>query len=194
MFFSGNYFRYPKKSSFSPAFSLLGSERRRALSVVYAFARAVDDIADGETLSKTEKTAGLEAWRSEIRNVFANSPSKGLPEEIAFCSKKFGLKESLFLQIIDGVSKDVQGAGYRDFAELKKYIHQVACVPGLLTLDILGYGEPGRTELAENLGCAVQLTNILRDVYPDAGQGRFYLPSEDLERFGVARDFIKNRN
>jgi phytoene synthase len=177
---------YEAGSSFGPAFIFLPASQRRALSAYYGYARAVDDIADGPG-EPAVKAARLEAWREAIGRFFSGKPSEDhLETELAWAVKYFPLKPEHFLPVIEGVTRDLSPKPFAAMADLERYMHQVASVPGLACLAVCGYKDGKARLLAEKMGCAVQLTNILRDVAEDRAAGRVYLPAEDLARFGCA--------
>ncbi|GAB4030180.1 MAG: phytoene/squalene synthase family protein [Elusimicrobiota bacterium] len=180
-----------KKSSFAPAFLLLGKKKKKALCAVYAFARLADDIADDETLQPAEKEKLLYLLRKELSDCFSGKFRKPLFTDIYEASASFYLKEETFTRIIDGVSMDIKPFSYRSYNELERYMNGVAAAPGLLTLQICGYTGPAE-ELSIKLGHAVQLTNIIRDIYSDARAGRFYIPQEDLDKFSVSRESLSS--
>jgi len=179
------------KSNFYPAFLLLEKDKKHALSIIYAFAKDIDDIADNTILREEEKRNLLNIWKNKIEEIYRDNPADSLSESLAWVIKKFNIEKKMFLELINGVSRDLDEATYNTFEDLKKYMYQVAVIPGLITLDILEYKGEHRQSLAENLGYAVQLTNIIRDIYEDAKIDRFYIPSEDMKRFDISSDYIK---
>ena len=182
-------------SSFRPAFFLLDPEQRRALSAYYAFARQADDIADDPAVPAAEKRARLAAWRHGVEELFAgNVPDTPLARELAAAIAAFPLKKEHFLLVIDGVESDISPSQPRTMAELERYMYRVASAVGLACLAIFRYSAPRSAELAEKLGYAVQLTNIIRDVAEDYAAGRVYLPAEDLERFGCRPEDLGGSN
>jgi len=182
-------------SSFRPAFFLLDPLQRRALSAYYAFARAADDIADDPAAPAEEKRARLAAWREGVEGLFAGSaPDTPLARDLATAIEAFPLKKEHFLLVLDGVGMDVSKSSYATFAELERYMYGVASAVGLACLAIFRYEAPRAEQLAEKLGYAVQLTNILRDVAEDSAAGRIYLPAEDLARFDCAASDLGNSN
>jgi phytoene synthase len=176
------------RSSFYYAFILLPPERRRALYAVYAFCRFIDDIADDESIR--EPAALLKRWREELERVYAGVPTRALSRALADSAHRFAIPRELFEEIIAGVEMDLSTKRYQTFAELRPYCYRVASALGLICIEIFGYRNPSAKLYAENLGLALQLTNILRDVREDAERGRIYLPLEDLERFNVSEDEI----
>ena len=162
---------------------LLPADKRQAMCAVYAFARRVDDIGDGP-LPRIEKLERLAAARADIE---AMSPDSGDPviAAVADAANRFPLPLDAFVDLTKGVGMDVAGTGYESFDELLVYCRRVAGTIGRLCVAIFGSAEPARAvALADDLGVAMQLTNILRDVREDAENGRVYLPAADLRRFG----------
>ncbi len=172
-------------SSFGPAFFFLSAKQRGALSAYYGYARAVDDIADDPALTPAEKAARLEEWRRTVDRIFAGKPADNtLERDLALAVKTFPLRPEHFLLVLEGVTMDLKKSGYATYAELELYMYRVASAVGLACLAVCGYEAPGAGLLAEKLGHAVQLTNIIRDAAEDYAAGRVYLPAEDLARFG----------
>ncbi len=176
------------RSSFYYAFILLPPERRRALHAVYAFCRFIDDIADDESIR--EPALLLKRWREELDRVYAGAPTRALSRALADSAKRFHIPRELFEEIINGVEMDLSRKRYQSWEELRPYCYRVASALGLICIEIFGYRNPSAKLYAENLGLALQLTNILRDVREDAERGRIYLPLEDLARFNVSEEEI----
>lgn len=176
------------RSSFYYAFILLPPERRRALHAVYAFCRFVDDIADDEAIREPAQL--LRRWREELDRVYSGVPTRALSRALADSARRFSIPRNLFEEIIAGVEMDLTRKRYATFEELRPYCYRVASALGLICIEIFSYRNPSAKIYAENLGLALQLTNILRDVREDAERGRIYLPLEDLARFGVSEDEI----
>ena len=176
------------RSSFYYAFILLPAERRRALNAVYAFCRFIDDIADDESIR--EPAARLKRWREELDRVYTGIPTRALSRALADSARRFAIPRIHFEEIIAGVEMDLSRTRYQTFEELRPYCYRVASALGLICIEIFGYRNPSAKTYAENLGLALQLTNILRDVREDAARGRIYLPLEDLARFNVSEDEI----
>jgi 15-cis-phytoene synthase len=165
---------------------LLPAEKRRAMCALYAFARRVDDIGDG-TLEPAQKLHRLEALRGALTTLSPADPDPVMAA-LADAQRGFGLPRDALEDLIDGVCMDVAGAPYASFAELELYCRRVAGSIGRLCLAIFGsrpVADGGRTavELADDLGVAMQITNIVRDLREDAGRGRVYLPAKDLVRY-----------
>jgi phytoene synthase len=176
------------RSSFYYAFILLPAERRRALYAVYAFCRFIDDIADDESIR--EPALLLQRWREELDRVYAGTPTRALSRALADSARRFNIPRALFEEIINGVEMDLSRKRYQSWEELRPYCWRVASALGLICIEIFGYRNPSAKLYAENLGLALQLTNILRDVREDADRGRIYLPLEDLARFNVSEEEI----
>ncbi|HAT71735.1 MAG TPA: squalene synthase HpnD [Elusimicrobia bacterium] len=186
---------YEAGSSFRPAFFFLNADRRRALSAYYGYARAVDDIADDPARGAAEKAAALNAWKAAVEGIFAGTTaSNRLELELAWAVKRFPLKREHFLLVLEGVTLDLEKKEYASYAELEHYMYRVASAVGLACLAIFGYEAPSAPKLAEKLGYAVQLTNIIRDAAEDLAAGRVYLPAEDLKRFGCAAGDLAGSN
>jgi phytoene synthase len=172
-------------SSFYAAMRILPREQREAMFYIYSFCRKVDDIADSDG-PRGERLEGLAQWRRAIDALYAgNPPPRVAPYQAAV--KRFGLKREDFIAIIDGMEMDVP-AEIRapDEATLDLYCDRVASAVGRLSVRVFGLSEEDGIALSHNLGRALQLTNILRDIDEDAGIGRLYLPRELLDAAGIA--------
>jgi 15-cis-phytoene synthase len=180
-------------SSFYYSFLYLPSEKRRAITALYAFCREVDDVVD-ECTDASVARAKLAWWRQEVVAIFnagnGNEPSHPVAKALAKVSKPFNLTAERLNQIIDGMEMDLNYNRYADFDTLRLYCYHVASVVGLCSAEIFGYRNPDTLKYAENLGLAFQLTNIIRDVGEDARRDRIYLPQEELVRFGVSNEDI----
>jgi phytoene synthase len=174
-------------ANFYYGISLLPRPKRWAMSAVYAFSRRVDDIGDGP-LADAVKLAALASEREhlELLSLGKVDPSDPVLIALADAHPRFDLPLDALASLIDGVELDVRGTSYDTFEELVVYCRHVAGSIGRLCLAIFGAGERERAiPLADDLGVAMQLTNILRDVREDGESGRIYLPGEDLRRFGI---------
>lgn len=186
---------YEAGSSFRPAFFFLDAEQRGALSAYYGFARAADDIADDPGSTGEEKRVRLEAWRAGVEGLFSGeAPDTPLARDLAAAIAAFPLKKEHFLLVLDGVESDISPVQPRTMADLERYMYRVASAVGLACLAIFRYDHRDAPLLAEKMGYAVQLTNILRDAAEDYADGRVYLPSEDLERFGCRPEDLGGSN
>jgi phytoene synthase len=161
---------------------LLPRPKFDALCAIYALAREIDDIGDG-SLADDAKLERLTQMRVAIEQLDGSSPDPVL-SAIAAVERSFPLPRASFVDLVDGVQMDVVGADYESFEDLVVYCRRVAGSIGRLCLAVFGGGDPQAAQLADDLGVAMQLTNILRDVREDALRGRVYLPAEDLRRFG----------
>jgi phytoene synthase len=172
--------------NFSYGIRLLPPAKRHALSAVYAFARRVDDIGDG-SLPVEQKVAGLAQARATLTGLMAGDvdPEDQVLVALADAAGRFDIPLAAFGELIDGCEADVRGTTYRTFDDLLHYCRCVAGSIGRLSLGVFGTRHPdSAVPLADSLGVALQLTNILRDIREDFASGRVYLPAEDLERFG----------
>ena len=179
-------------SSFYYSFLFLPKAKRLAITALYAFCREVDDIADAEMDNKI-KLVKLEWWRAEIESLFAGNPNHPVTQALLISIHNFKLDKRYFLEIIDGMEMDLKRVRFANFEELNLYCYRVAGVVGLLSASIFGYKDPQTLEYAKKLGLALQLTNIIRDVYEDSLRDRLYLPLDELEKFGVTEKDIFNR-
>ena len=171
-------------SSFYYAFRFLEPDRRRAITALYAFCREVDDIVDQGQEAAIAR-AKLDWWRGEIKSLFAGQPSHPISLALAPHLARYDLAQEYFLEIIDGMQMDLDYDAYPDFATLALYCYRAASVVGLLAAHIFGYSDRRTLRYAHDLGMALQLINILRDVHEDAVRGRVYIPLDELNRFGV---------
>ena len=172
-------------SSFYLPMWLLSKPRREAMFAVYAFCREVDDIAD-EPAPAAEKSARLAAWREEIERLFEGRPGCATACALAAPTARYGLRKADFLALVDGMEMDAsENIRAPSMAELELYCARVAGAVGRLAVRIFGATEAAADEVADELGQALQLTNILRDLHEDAARGRLYLPRELLDAHGV---------
>ncbi len=168
---------------------LLPPDKRRAMSAVYAYARRVDDVGDGN-LPAERKRAELRAIRAALAE---GDPDDPVMVALADARTRFPLPPEALTDLLDGVGMDVDGARFETFDELVVYCRAVAGSIGRLCLGIFGAAELERAmPLADDLGVAMQITNILRDVREDHDRGRLYLPAEDLRRFGCSEDLERS--
>jgi phytoene synthase len=174
--------------NFYYSFILLPEDRKKAMCAMYAFMRYCDDLSDEPGATKS----GIEKWRGALHDALAGKPG---PEPLwpAFLDavSRYRIPHEYFDEMIEGVASDLEPRTISTFDELYRYCYQVASVVGLTTIHIFGFHSREALPLAEKCGIAFQLTNILRDVREDAALGRIYLPSEDLERFGVSPEDLK---
>jgi presqualene diphosphate synthase len=172
-------------TSFYWAMRLLPAARRDAMYAIYAFCREVDDIADDERPA-AEKLAALEEWRAEIEALFAGRPRHLVARALLEPVRRYALRRADFHAVVDGMEMDARAAiRAPDLAVLDLYCARVAGAVGHLSVHVFGDAGAAAHEVAESLGRALQLTNILRDLDEDARRGRLYVPREILARHGI---------
>jgi len=166
-------------------FVSLPHDQRVAIYALYDFARQVDDEADAA--DRPHLAASLERHRQRARASAAGEPDGGDPVALVLASavRRYAIPESELQALIDGVQTDLTRTRYATWADLEAYCRLVASTIGRMCVRIFGFAEPAALDRADELGVALQLTNILRDVKEDGELGRVYLPAEDRERFGV---------
>ncbi|MFZ1221000.1 MAG: squalene/phytoene synthase family protein [Chthoniobacterales bacterium] len=179
------------KSNLALAFVALGRERRNDITIFYAFCRVIDDIADSPEVAPEEKAKELQAWRGWIRESAPNEPS--LARDLRGLYAKYAITPAMLEEIIDGVEMDLRNVRYQTFEDLRIYCYRVASAVGLVSIEIFGYRDPACREYAIQLGLALQVTNIIRDVGKDLGFGRIYLPLDDLASFGYSESDLRAR-
>jgi 15-cis-phytoene synthase len=178
-------------SNLALGFISLGAERKRDITVLYAFCRVIDDIADSSELSVCEKRVRLAQWRQMLRAAASGEPS--LARDMRQLMHKYSLPPEMLEKIIAGVEMDLSILRYSTFEELRVYCYRVASAVGLVSIEIFGYRNPRCREYAIDLGLALQITNIIRDVWKDFQAGRVYLPQEDLARFHYSEAELAKR-
>ncbi|MER3524634.1 MAG: squalene synthase HpnD [Ignavibacteria bacterium] len=176
-------------TSFYYSFTLLPKHKREAIQAVYAFCRYTDDLVD-EGPDEPKKVVRLRRWRTELARALNGASTLPLLNQLAATARRFNIPVDHFYELIRGVEMDLTKKRYATFEELQEYCYLVASSVGLMCRQIFGYKNESTRDYAINLGIALQLTNILRDVKDDARRGRIYLPMEDLRRFGVTEDDI----
>jgi 15-cis-phytoene synthase len=179
------------KSNLALAFISLGRERKRDITVFYAFCRVIDDIADSAELSVAEKQTALETWRHMLRTATPGEPV--LARDVRGLIEKYSTPVGMFEEIISGVEMDLSIRRYATFEDLRVYCYRVASAVGLVSIEIFGYRNAGCKQYAIELGLALQITNIIRDVGKDLQDGRIYLPQEDLARFNYSETALRDR-
>ena len=179
------------RSNFFFAFLALPRPRREALYAVYAFCRTVDDIADLGTDPAVQR-ADLARWRADLARCYdGGTVEHPIARPLAVAVRDFRLPRTALEAIIDGCEMDLTHATYETADELDPYCYRVASAVGLCCIEIFGYTDPRARQYAVSLGMALQLTNIIRDVGPDARNGRVYIPQADLRRFGVTNEDLR---
>jgi phytoene synthase len=177
--------------NFYYSFILLSPQQRRAMCAIYAFMRYCDDLSDDSGIA--DRAGAIRKWRADLDRALA----RDLPENPVWPAfhdavRRYSIPSGYFYDMIEGVSSDLEPRRIQTFDELYRYCYLVASVVGLTIIHIFGFEDPRALELAEKCGIAFQLTNILRDVREDALRDRVYLPAEDLARFQVNADDLKN--
>ena len=171
-----------RKTSFYYAFLVLPAAKRRAIIAVWDFCRAVDDAVDEATSGARERVT---FWRAELARCFeGGTPQTPQGSHLQPLIAQFDLPRPAFEDVIDGVAMDLDTTRYQTFADLYEYCRRVAAAVGLICIQIFGCRGARASEYAVNLGVALQLTNILRDISDDLGRGRVYLPLDDLDAAG----------
>jgi phytoene synthase len=158
---------------------------------VWDFCRVVDDAVDEAKPDRDAATA-IAAWRTELAACYDGTPSTAQGRSLQPYIREFNLPRAPFTELIDGVEMDLSYLRYDTFDALAEYCRRVASTVGLICVEIFGYRDPRTRDYAVNLGLALQLTNIIRDVRIDLARGRLYLPLEDLRRFGCTEDDLRS--
>ena len=172
-------------SNLALSFFSLSKERRRDMTIFYAFCRIIDDIADEEGIAPEERSALLNAWRTCVKSDDFSIP--GLGAEVHSLIRNYDIPREHFLAIIEGCEMDITTKRYPDFESLLEYCYRVASAVGLVSIEVFGYRSPKTREYAVQLGYALQLTNITRDVATDwRNDSRIYLPADEMDRFGYS--------
>ena len=175
------------RSNFFYAFLVLPRAQREAIYACYAFCRIVDDAVDlGQ--DRAAQRAELARWREEIARVYEGRAQHPAGQRLQVALRRFPIPRHALEEIIAGVEMDLDHPTYETWDALYPYCYRVASAVGLCCIEIFGYSDARAREYAVNLGVALQLTNILRDVQVDARNGRTYLPQADLRRFGVTTE------
>ena len=185
-----------RDTNFYYSFLVLPAEKRRAIIAVWDFCRAVDDAVDEAQGEGAEKDAAaraeLERWRAELARCFSQGhPATPQGQALVPFIARFNLPRQPFDALVDGVEMDLGNRRYDTFAELYEYCIRVASAVGLICLEIFGYRDPRARQYATDLGVALQLTNILRDVPVDLANGRVYIPLEDLRAHGCSEEDLR---
>jgi len=178
------------KSSFYYAFNLLPEDKRDAMNTVYAFCRKTDDIVDETDDSPDVKYEKLRKWRLEFEKCFTGHSEFQLLNKLGTTISKFNIPLDPFFELIKGMEMDLQKDRYKSFDDLQLYCYRVASTVGLMCIEIFGYKNVSTKNFAIDLGIALQMTNILRDIGKDAKSGRIYLPLEDIQRFNYSEQEI----
>ncbi len=184
-----------RAKNFHLAFRTLPRERRRAVCAIYAYCRLCDDIADGDSPTESKRLA-LSEVRRDLDAALAGDADAAAnlaPEFIALAhaAETFSIPAGHFRDILAGVESDLTKTRFADFAELREYCRKVASAVGLACIEVFGYEDPRAADYAADMGIALQLTNIIRDMREDAERDRIYIPQDEMARFGYSeRDLM----
>ncbi len=174
-----------RDTSFSYSFVVLPAEQRRGIGAVWDFCRAVDDAVD-EAVDVATAAVEVTKWRAEVGRLFGpDAPLTPQARDLKPYVAMFSLSRQPFDDLVDGVEMDLQRSRYDTFDELIGYCRRVASAVGVMCIEVFGCRDSRSREYAFNLGLALQVTNIIRDIKADLQHGRIYLPQEDLVKFGV---------
>lgn len=185
-----------ERSNFYYSFSVLPKEEREAINSVYAFCYYIDEIVDSTPNTNqrmiAHKMKRLDWWENEVEKIYSGKVNSPWLMPFIAVIDRFHLPKQYFITLIDGCRRDLTQYRYETFEELKEYSYSVASVVGLLSIEIFGHKFEETKQYAVNLGYALQLTNILRDIKIDKNRGYIYIPREDLDRFGLTEEDIIN--
>jgi phytoene synthase len=162
------------------------------MNTVYAFCRRTDDIVDEGNDSHEIKYEKLRKWRIELERALNGNSEYPLLNKLSGTIRNFNIPIQPFYELLKGMEMDLQRNRYLTFDDLQLYCYRVASTVGLMCIEIFGYKHESTRDFAINLGIALQLTNILRDIKKDAEDGRIYLPNEDLKRFNYSESDLMN--
>lgn len=181
-----------RATSFYYSFLSLPADKRHAIIAVWDFCRAVDDAVDEP--GESDPAAALARWRDELRRLYEGGhPETAQGQRLLPVISQFNLPRSAFQDLIDGVAMDLECLRYNTFEALRQYCLRVASAVGLICVEIFGYRDVHARDYAIDLGIALQLTNIIRDVSTDMERGRVYIPNEDLTRFDCTDEDLRAR-
>lgn len=178
------------RSNLAFAFACLPKKQRADMTTFYAFCRLVDDIADDPDVAVETRREQLRGWKRVVSGEIA--PSTSTERGLVDLLERYPIDREHVLEIVRGVEMDLDTSRYETYADLEKYCFRVASAVGLVSIEIFGYRDPSTRDYAVELGQALQITNIMRDVGEDIREDdRIYLPLEDLDRFGVSEDDLR---
>lgn len=178
-----------RPTSFGVAFAVLPPVKRAAIRAVHAWSRSVDDSVDEES-DPGRARAELDRWRREVAACYEGEPVEPVSRALCPHLDRYGIPRTHLEELVSGVEMDLTHHRYPTYAELRRYCYRVASVVGLICLRIFGEEEERGRAYAENLGLALQLTNILRDLGRDQARGRIYLPADEREAHGVSEEAL----
>lgn len=181
-----------RQSNFYFSFLILPKPKREAIETIYAFCRTTDDIVD-DAGDEGEKYARLLSWMDELKRSLYGASRYTLLNKLGTIIARFKIPVEHFYDLIRGMEMDLTKKRYETFEELEQYCYRAGSTVGLICTEVFGYKNDQTRQYAINLGIALQLTNILRDIKADAKRGRIYIPREDLRAFGYTEeDLLKN--
>ena len=184
-----------RKTSFYYSFLVLPADQRRAILAVWDFCRAVDDAVDENPVDAEGTPTAREAvafWRAELARAFESAePQSRQGRALQPLVAQFDVPRQAFEDVIDGVAMDLDTTRYETFADLFEYCRRVASAVGMISIKVFGCQSDRARDYALNLGLALQLTNIIRDLSEDLARDRLYLPLEDLRRFGCGVEDLR---
>lgn len=191
-----------EKSNFTLSFRILSKEKRNAMYSIYNFLSYLDNIVDSQPQKKDfksqlehkkNKIARINLWEETIESLYKeNTITSPFLEPLKYVIKRYNLPIQYFQSLMNGFRRDLTQNRYETFEDLKNYAFEVASVVGLISIEIFGYKYESTRNYAINLGYALQLTNIIRDIKADKDRGFIYLPLEDLRKFNYSSDDLKN--
>jgi 15-cis-phytoene synthase len=180
-----------RDTNFYYSFLVLPAEKRNAIVSIWDFCRAVDDAVD-EAADREGAERELQRWRGELAACYeGGTPATPQGAALAPLVSRFSLPRDAFEALIEGVAMDVGSRRYETFDDLYQYCIRVASAVGLICVEVFGYKDPGSRQYATELGVALQLTNILRDVPVDLAKGRIYIPLEDMRAHGCTENDLR---
>jgi len=182
------------KTNFMYSSLFMPVEKQDAIKIIYSFCRHSDDIVDDEYSDINTKKENLENWRNEFVNSLNKNSKIKILNDLNDVIKRYKIHPDIFTDLLKGMEMDLNKSRYKTFEDLLTYCFYAASTVGLMTIEVYGYKDKAIKEFAVNLGIALQLTNILRDVKKDAAAGRIYLPQDDLEQFGCTEKDILESN
>ena len=184
---------HARAKNFYYAFWMLPSPKRRAIYATYAVCRLWDDIADDDMPTERKRALFAETRRSLARAFDEANPDAPAPEfaALSHAAREYDIPARHFEAVLDGVESDLVISRYANFEDLRDYCRKVASAVGLICISIFGYDDPSAERYAEDMGIALQLTNVLRDIKEDAERDRIYIPQDEMARFGYGEDDLE---
>jgi phytoene synthase len=181
-----------RQSNFYLSFMTLPHPKREAIETIYTFCRVTDDIVD-DPADERDKRARLKVWTEELQRSLTGDSQYPVLNRMSRIVRRFNIPIDHLYDLLEGMEMDLNTTRYESFADLRGYCYRAASTVGLMCAEVFGYHQVRTKQYAVNLGIALQLTNILRDVKQDAKRGRIYLPLEDLRRYGLTeQDILDN--